>query len=82
MIAQLRREEYETWQLVNELIFSENLYFETKQQAGKKDHCPKTAEIQMLTGSHNACTIHAVAHWLEKIYAVDERVRIKPLAVA
>ena len=45
------------------------------------DHCPKTAEIDMLACSHNGLTIHAVAHWLEKIYAVDERVAIKPLTI-
>lgn len=72
LLKQLHREEYETWQLVNELIFGENLFFETCQPVARlKSFCPKTLEIERLKTNHNALTIHAVAHWLEKTYKVD-----------
>ena len=81
LLKQWHREEYETWQLVNELVFGENMYWERKNsmEAHKKDFCPKTLEIEALKTDHNALTIHAVAHWLEKTYNVDEEAKIMPL---
>ena len=83
LLKQLHKEEYETWELVNELIFSENLYFETQNDgAQKKAFCPKTLEIETLKSNHNALTIHAVAHWLESIYEIDipaEKAKISQL---
>ena len=77
----MHREEYETWQLVNELVFGENMYWERKKlnAPNKKDYCPKTLEIETLKTNHNALTIHAVVHWLEKTYDVDEEAKIMPL---
>ena len=74
----MHKEEYETWQLVNELIFGENMYWERKKlnPINKKDYCPKTLEIETLKTNHNALTIHAVAHWLEKTYDVNEEAKI------
>ena len=33
--------------------------------------CPKTKETKNLLKNHQALTIHAIAHWLEKIYDLD-----------
>ena len=67
--------------MVNELLFAENLYFENKAFSGaqRRDLCPKTLEIETLKSNHNALTIHAVAHWLEKTYDVDEEAKIEAL---
>ena len=70
------RGEYETWQLVNELISAEKLYFEKgKERAGadKTQLCPKTLEYETLVGSHATSIVHSVALWLEKIYQVDSK---------
>lgn len=64
--------EYETWQLLNELIFIDTLYF--KNQDKKVDKlCPKTAEYWQSVKSHSNLVILAVTHWLEKIYNMDVR---------
>ena len=49
LTKQLHREEYETWQLVNELVFGENLFFEARRDGAKTEaSCPKTLEIEAL----------------------------------
>jgi hypothetical protein len=41
------------------------------QQESEAPLCPKTKETSNLLNNHQALTIHAVAHWLEKIYDLD-----------
>ena len=63
--------EFETWQLVNELISAEKLYFEKatdRCSAPKEQACPKTLEYETLVSDHATSAVHAIALWLEKIY--------------
>ena len=62
------REEWETWQLINEILVAEKLFFD--EQLDYKQNvrgCPKTLELSELLKNHHGLLIHAVAHWLEKI---------------
>ena len=82
LLKQFYRGEYETWQLVNELVSVEKLYFDKKSEwrdGQVKQLCPKTLEFETLMADHASSVIHAVAHWLEKIYEPNEKFKMEPL---
>jgi hypothetical protein len=57
--------------LINELSFAENIFF-SRDESEEKNCCPKTLEKELVIRNHLNLTIHAVAHWLEKIYPLNE----------
>ena len=78
--------EYETWQLVNELVAAEKMYFDRRQERvntkvyeTQNSVCPKTLDYDSLSESHTSAVIHAVALWLEKIYEEDRSLQVLPL---
>ena len=73
------RGEYETWQLINELVSSEKLYFEMKGSTANlsKSLCPSTLEHEVLFSDHASAVVHAVARWLEKVHDEDATLKFK-----
>ena len=51
--------------MLNELNFAEKIFFSREET--EVNCCPKTLEKKEVIRNHSVLTIHAVAHWLEKI---------------
>ena len=77
VLRQFYQGEYETWQLVNEIISAEKHYFEKSSEARASSVCPKTLEYETLVSDHAVGIVHAVALWLEKIYYEDSKNQIQ-----
>ena len=62
----LLREEYETWELVTQILSAEKKWFERGDIPAKM--CPKSREQQNVLQDHECAVVHAITRWLEKIY--------------
>lgn len=62
----LLRDEYETWELISQILVAEKNWFERQPRPAKM--CPKSFEQQSVLQDHESSVLHAVTHWLEKIY--------------
>lgn len=84
VLRQYYKGEYETWQLVNELVNADKLFFEKdvrKQIDSQVKSCPQTLEYETLVSDHASTVVHAVALWLEKVYEPDTKAQISDLDV-
>jgi hypothetical protein len=67
------QEEWETWELLKQLTFAEDLYFDKARQREeskdfKANFCPRNIQTEAMHSQHQSTIIHAVASWLENIY--------------
>lgn len=70
-LGRLLTDEQETWELVNELLNVDNLFFDQNRQklmSNGTNQCPRTLQIEGSLNNHSQLSIMSIAHWLEKIY--------------